>query len=242
MPFLFRAIWNTNIKNKVYLINLFPVFMIGSKIGVLALLVTCIAFSIRYIKNNKCKKLDKDKLQKSSKNRWKLLVYISSVIVLFVIFVMIVSNSHFYKNIKIHTEFLGINEPKDIFTYNFLNRFIFSDRLDFLANTHEAYIDANIFQKNFGIGYIERYSTKYESYKLIEMDIFDIFYRIGIIGATIWVYPLIKNTKLGRKKEFEYVLSNFWVILLALVAGHTLTAPAVGIYIVLIMSKNVKIE
>ena len=79
--------------------------------------------------------------------------------------------------------------------------------------------------------------------KLIEIDIFDIFYSIGIIGFVIWILYMIKgmkNSKLNGIYKFTFIL----LIIISIFAGHILTSTNVSIYLALmiILNKNEKEE
>ena len=243
IPILVVYILNKKWKNKAYLINFIPIFMIGSKNVILALIltisITLIYYPVNWYKkrnlDNKNNKIDNSKIIKN------IVIAMAILIVVIIGTILILPKTSLYKNIVIHLDFLEINTISDVCSYKFINRFIFSDRLDFLTNTNKNYMNANFIQKIFGIGYIENYDTDQETFKLIEMDVFDIFYRLGIIGFAIFWYPIIEKLKYivnNRKNiKLEYILSGILILMLSMFVGHTIVAPAVSIYIVIILEK-----
>ena len=83
--------------------------------------------------------------------------------------------------------------------------------------------------------------------KLIEMDLFDVYYNHGIIGfivfITITLYVLINVIKKRSKSNYEkYMLSlsALLIIVLSYITGHIITAPAVDIIAVIILLSLMK--
>ena len=88
-----------------------------------------------------------------------------------------IPKTSFYENLKIHYNFLKKNDVK-VFSKEFLDHFVFSQRLSMEERTRHNYNISPIQEKVFGIGYIENYSTDSVNLKIVEMDYFDIFYRM----------------------------------------------------------------
>jgi len=228
-PILIYYIFNNknNIKKIILaILMIYTYFNIGSKIVIISLILSLIYNLYLYIKLNKIKR--------------KNIVITLLLLTLIVIFsIIIIPRTNFYYNIILHLNYLGINSINDIFSYNFLNRFIFSDRLSYLEVTNNYYVNSSLIEKLFGIGFIQNYATDYVSYKTIEMDLFDIFYRIGIIGFIIYTFSIIKEIKynfneLNKIVKFSLVMT----LLIALLVGHTLVAPSVSIFIVYMLKYN----
>ena len=148
----------------------------------------------------------------------------------------------FYKNIQIHLDFLGVSNIFDILKdEELIDHFIFSSRLTFLENTRNSYLDSSVSEKFFGIGFIERYGTDELSLKTIEMDIFDIFYRSGIVGFILYLIPVYFVLSKRRKRiGLKTKLSISIFIFISILAGHVLTSPAVSIYLVILILGLVK--
>jgi hypothetical protein len=214
---------NQNLIKKIILILLvlLTYFQMGSKIVIISLILSIIFNLIITIKNDK------------NFNTKKLIYLLLSLIIIVTLLIIFIPKTNFYYNIVLHLNYLGINNLSDLFTYNTLNRFIFSDRLSFLSITNNYYINGSIIQKLFGLGSIINPYTDYIYIKSIEMDLFDIFYNIGIIGFIIYIIPLIKGFKEISKNSL-IIFSAILAIVIAMLVGHTLLAPAVAIYIIII--------
>ena len=224
-PFIVNYLFmkNQNIIKKVVLtlLVLLTYFQMGSKIVIISLIISIIFNLIITIKNDK------------NFNIKKLIYLLLSLIIIVTLLIIFIPKTNFYYNIVLHLNYLGINNISDLFTYNTLNRFIFSDRLSFLSITNNYFINGSIIQKLFGLGSIINPYTDYIYIKSIEMDLFDIFYNIGIIGFIIYIIPLIKGFKEISKNSL-IIFSAILAIVIAMLVGHTLLAPAVAIYIIII--------
>lgn len=221
-------------KNKIPLllgylgIILVTFLSIGTKAPLLSLIIilglVVLWFLIRFIKEKK----------------YKLLVGIGIGCLIFVIsLALIMPKTNFYKNIKQHMIYFNINS---LVSKEFVNEIIFSKRLDFLEVTKNNYHKASLIEKFIGIGYKENQGTLWENIKTIEMDYFDIFYRHGIIGFIIYfipcilvIYDIIKKLKKIDFEKYQYLVSIFLGLLLALFCGHVFTAPAVSIVLIYII-------
>lgn len=135
-----------------------------------------------------------------------------------------------------------------------LNGAIFSSRGAFFSQTVKSYKKAPISRKLLGLGYGGDYGKLpqlgiYKKVpKMIEMNFFDWFFNFGIIGFILLILPLIgltlsiiKNLLTGRFKQVDLtmiIISAEAAIGLgvAFMAGHVLSSPASGIYLVIILS------
>lgn len=241
MPIFFYHLFQKN--NKILnilsiLITFYLYLSIGTKAPLILFMVLLTYYFICYIK----------KLISSKK--YKSLSIISVLlVVLFCSFVLIIPKTNFYKNIKVHLEFLEIDKPSDIFrdkkTFDHL---IFSERLTFWSNTNKIYKKSGILEKVVGIGYINNYSTDQLSMKMVEMDFVDLFYRHGLLGFIIYMLPVaflfyqviskvfadrkrVKKSKIG----IAYLFSVIFSLLLSLITGHVILSPSVSIYVALIL-------
>lgn len=224
------------IKDKYKLIDIIGIiltvivlFSLGSKVTIVFLGVTLVFALIHYFKN--------------SKNKKKIALIFSPIIVIGVILSCIfVPKTNFYKNIQIHLDFLGVSNIFDILKdEELIDHFIFSSRLTFLENTRNNYLESSVSEKFLGIGFIERYGTDEVSLKTIEMDVFDIFYRSGIVGFILYLLPVYFILSNNRKKwSLISVLSVSIFMFISILAGHVLTSPAVSIYLVILILGLVK--
>ena len=228
-PFIIYYIFNKNnnyIKVLLIILIVYNYFTIGSKIIIISLILSIIFNLFLFLKNNKV-------------NNKKIIISIIGILLLIILGIYILPKTNFYYNIKLHLNFLGINNIKDLFTYNFINRFIFSDRLTFLLDINNIYFNSSILSKLFGIGFITNYATDLVSIKLIEMDLFDIFYRVGLIGFITFMIPIIKEIKVLFKDKYSIVIfSVILALFIAILVGHTLTAPSVSILLLFVLKCN----
>lgn len=205
---------------------------IGSKVPTIALIivlfVTVLLYMCKWVVNKEIVKL--------------IGGFIGTLIVCFSLLIIIPKTS-FYKNIKIHTKFLGIDSVGDLVNIKNVDRFIFSDRISFMEKTMNNYQKADLASKLLGIGYIENYGTDDVNIKLIEMDYYDIIFRHGIIGSIVYFTPLILIiTKKRLTKRFDIYnlylfISVIMIFILALFSGHIFVSPSVSYIVVVLVMK-----
>ena len=215
---------------------LFVIFNLGSKIVILSLGITLLVFFLLLIK----KQIEK-------KNIKIIALFLSLIIVISSIGIVLIPRTNFYQNIRIHLEFLGVENISEIFAdYQLFDHFVFSSRLSFLETTASNYYQAPLTEKLLGIGYVENYGTLEENRKTIEIDPFDLLFRHGIIGFLIYmipfVYLIVLSIKPRKKENFVYFLSLGISILLMCLSGHVLTSPAVSIFVVMILITMIDID
>lgn len=237
LPFILIYIKQNALKPWYFIIAIiiiYVIFTIGTKVPILSIsiiIVINLIYMLIYLWKNK-----------------KIKQIISVTILSFIILcssIMIVPKTSFYKNIKIHMDFLEISSPLEVFSDPYLlDHFIFSQRLTFLKRTTTSYLNSNLIEKAIGIGYIENYSTDKVNTKTIEMDYFDIFYRHGIIGFILFFLPLIIFIKKRKKNTYDSYtklnlnISILLIFILAFFSGHIFTAPATSIIVNMILILN----
>ncbi len=210
------------------LLYLSVILMMGTKTPLLALVITII-FSLIYL------------WVKSFKEKAYKIIGISFIfLTLFSIaLVFIVPKTNFYKNIKTHLDYLELDNVFEVFEdEKFVDHFIFSERLTFLARKNKIYDKAPFYQKVFGIGYYK----KQKKLKMIEMDYFDILYSNGIVGFLIFfgisLYVIIKVLRNAIKINYQnymLYLSFLFIIILSFFTGHIITGPSVSLLSALII-------
>lgn len=210
------------------LLYLVVILTIGTKTPLLSLLITIgMTFIYIMIKSYKDKK-------------YKRILSSFIIIVIGIIsLIILIPKTNFYKNIKVHLDFLKVEDVTDIIDNgNLIDHFIFSQRVTFLTDRKSIYDNATFQEKLFGIGYY--YNDKKD--KLVEMDYFDIYLNHGIIGFiiffSIYLYILVQATKIKRKLDFNLYMLNVSMLLilfLSLFTGHIITAPAVSLIVVVII-------
>ena len=230
-PLMFIILKNlkNNILKIIYVIlYLVVILTIGTKTPLLTLLIT-IGFSYLYYMFYCIKK----------KTYKPLIITGSIIVVAFASLLLILPKTNFYKNIKVHLEYLEVDNIVDIFKEEALiDHFIFSQRLTFLEAKSKDYNKASTYEKIFGIGYTE----DKEQTKLIEMDYFDIFYSHGLVGFLTIIgiyfyilYRVLINSKKNFFDSYMKKLSLFLILLLSLLTGHIITAPAVSIIAIILI-------
>ncbi len=233
LPVLIIYIKKINVSMIILLlINLYVILSIGTKVPVLSFILVFIINVIYFISKLIAKKDYK-----------KLRIIVIPILIIIIMCIFIFPKTSFYKNLVIHITYLEEKDDGNIPLSEFVDHFIFSQRLTFEENTKEAYVESSLLEKAFGIGYIENYNTINESVKTVEIDYFDVFYRHGIVGFIIFFTPLIyvlKNVIKKMKKinfvKLNLLLSIILILLLALFQGHILVTPANSIYVALILA------
>ena len=210
------------------LLYLVVILTIGTKTPLLSLLITIgMTFIYIMIKSYKDKK-------------YKRILSSFIIIVIGIIsLIILIPKTNFYKNIKVHLDFLKVEDITDIIDNgNLIDHFIFSQRVTFLTDRKSIYDNATFQEKLFGIGYY--YNGKKD--KQVEMDYFDIYLNHGIIGFiiffSVYLYILVQTTKIKRKLNFNLYMLNVSMLLilfLSLFTGHIITAPAVSLIVVVII-------
>ena len=226
-----------------YMISIFPkkkysfliivlyfvvIFMMGTKTPLLSFCFT-LGVSLAYLLVNCWKK----------RQYKKILFSLLLLLVGFSFLIAILPKTTFYKNIEVHLDFLGINNVSEIFSKKeYIDHFIFSQRLTFLKNKSLIYKESPFYQKLFGIGYLKNG----EEMKQIEMDYFDIYYNHGIVGFlllfTIFLAILISILRSKRTKSYERFMmdaSLYLIFLLSFFTGHILTTPSVSLIAIIII-------
>ncbi len=211
------------LKVVTYLELLCVIVLVGTKtlfIGIIITLLYLLYKRLRYsyvVMNEK-------------KSKLPLLIGIPIVIILIVLFPKI----PMIKNINTTLDYYKIHSVKDVFKLENIDNIVFSKRLSNLSNVHKEFMKGETQDFIYGLG-----KTKIEKINVIEIDIFDIFYSIGIFGTFAYILLILYTTKfniLRNDKSFACIL----FIIISLFTGHVLTKPMVSIYIALlyILSRN----
>ena len=232
LPFVLISIRKIKLQYIILLIiNIYVIFSIGTKVPVIAFTIIVIVNLIYYL------------ILLIKEKRYKILsILILPIILLIGISITLLPKTTFYKNIKIHINFLEKIDNNKISKEHLIDHFIFSQRLTFEKKTRKAYTNSNILEKVFGIGYIENYSTDNVSFKIIEIDYMDILYRHGPSGFVLFFYPvIICLIKIFKKIRINYKNMNIYlsillILLLGLFQGHIFTTPAISLFVALIIS------
>lgn len=225
---MFNCKGKTILKVLYTILYLVVILTIGTKTPLLSLIIT-IGMTFIYIMINSYK----DKKYK------RILSSFIIIVIGIISLIILIPKTNFYKNIKVHLDFLKVKDVTDIVeSGNLIDHFIFSQRVTFLTDRKSIYDNASTSEKLFGIGYY--YNGKKD--KQVEMDYFDIYLNHGIIGFiiffSVYLYILVQTTKIKRKLNFNLYMLNVSMLLilfLSLFTGHIITAPAVSLIVVVII-------
>ena len=153
-------------------------------------------------------------------------------LIIVLILLLLLPQSSLYKNIKTSLEYYHIQNVSDLLTFQNIDNVIYSNRLSFAYNLHKNYQKEDISGKIFGMG-----RQKIMTMKDAEIDIFDIFYSIGILGFMIYlVFFVLVINKAKLKGIYAYL---FWLlILISLFSGHVLLSPMTSSYLAIMVGIN----
>ena len=214
-------------------IYLYVILTIGTKTPLLSLGITIFFTYLWFIYNA-------IKVKKYKRIGISLIALVLFTIAL----ILILPKTTFYKNIETHLNYLKLDNVTEVFEdEKLVDHFIFSSRLKFMKERQQDYMDGNIYQKLFGIGYLNNQKEA----KVVEMDYFDIYYNHGIIGFILFFgmygYFFYLIMKERRKLDFEQYMLYISILLsifLSFFTGHIITAPAVSILVTVLLLILVK--
>ena len=216
---------NRNVFLKIFtaIETIFCIYLIGTKTILLGSIIVLLYFLIPKI----FKIFKKDVLK-------NILISILIATILLILIIIVVPSMPLYKNILLALKFFNVNSLTDFLKIEVIDNIIFSGRLNILENINEIYCNSQFMTYIFGLG-----ETTLLNLKLIEIDIFDIFYSIGILGIFIYLMIMIKGIKKAKLKSI-YLFSFILLIFVSLFTGHILTSTCVSIYLGLnfILTKN----
>lgn len=191
--------------------------LIGTKV-----LMGGLLFTILYLLFQEREKL----FFKKSKNV-KIGIIIFSVLVL-IIGSILFTKTRTYQNMVVQNNFFKV---ENVLSLEFVNRVIYNDRITFLSDNFDYFKNQSTDNILLGIG------INNSDIKMVEIDVFDIIFRYGIIGIIIYLYSIISTIRfkgLTQEEKISFIL----FILISLTSGHVLIYPAVSIYISLIFSSK----
>ena len=159
--------------------------------------------------------------------------------ILLLSFSFVLPKTNFYKNIETHLDYLKLDHITDVFQEEeFIDHFIFSQRLTFLRREGNLYHKASIYQKLFGIGYLEEGKPT----KLVEMDYFDIYFHHGIFGFVLYfsiifvlLFKIVRQKNTLTFSRYMLGVSIWYAIILSFFTGHIMTAPSVSFLLTIMM-------
>ena len=212
----------------ISIVYLIVILMVGTKTPLLTLGIT-LGISLLYLWN----------YYRKAKEYKKIAISLGIVLLACISLLIVIPHTNFYKNIKTHLNYLGLNHVTEVFKdKGLVDHFIFSSRLKFMKNKALIYKESSSYEKIFGIGYVNNNKNT----KQIEMDYFDIYYSHGLLGFVIYfsivlyvIYCIMDHAKARGYENGMRFLSFFLIIFLAFFTGHIITAPAVSLIVVLLL-------
>ena len=196
------------------------IYLVGTKTLILGSIIISIYFLFKYLRP----------VYKSLDNKKKYPLW-TLLILLIIGTIILLPKMAVTKNIIRAINYYGFN-LNNIFSLNGLDKLIFSSRLEVLGKVINLYLNSPLINILMGLG-----KSYVNTFKGIEIDIFDIFFSIGIIGILVYGYLCFKNIKDVKLKGiylFTFILS----IMISLVTGHILNTPNVSIYVGLLFCLN----
>lgn len=196
--------------------------------------------------------------KKDNREYVKINLFINLIV--FAGFVLYIPFSPIAKNTSIHITLLQNKEPAETPTEETekkakpgkqqlnnqqIEDFILSSRGAFLEQQKQYFTEAPVSQKILGMGYAGNYK---KSPKLVEMDFYDLFFSFGILGFLLYFIPFIRIAfemamKVLRNLKYHFTIENVLVAIgivlglgIAFSAGHVFTAPAVSIYLAILIA------
>ena len=207
-------------KNYIVLIIILICSSIASLLIGTKVLMGGIIFTILYLIWN-----EKNFFLRQSK-KIKIIV-ISLFVILITISGFLFTKTRTYKNMQVQQDFFKVD---NIFSLEFINRVIYNDRLTFLDDNYTYYKNQNIDKKLLGI------AINNNDIKMVEIDIFDILFRYGIVGIILFVSSII-TINFKEIKVYDKI-SMILLVIISLTSGHVLIYPAVSIYFSLAVAKD----
>ena len=217
LPYLF-----VNLEKRINPIEIFTIilavfsaFLLGTRLPI-AVFLFCILYLLikKLIKDIKIKKIN----------------YVNLILFLIFLgcFIYKFQATPLYKNLYNRVEYLNISKPLDaVKDFKSVDQFIFNKRLTYLKNNNKLITKANISNKLIGLGY-----TK----KMVEMDLFDIFYQFGIIGFIIFALIYAKLLATIKTKKSIKTLPIVVIVITSLLSGHILLSPSVSLVMMVIVA------
>jgi hypothetical protein len=197
------------------------ILILGTKTTFFGFIIVLLYFIIRYIKNH---------YKSFSKKKVILIICILLVAIPLIGYIFV--NSYAFERIMKNINYFKAYK----LDYYFINKVIFSRRLEFLIDLYKIYIKSPILTFIIGLG-----STFLNAFKYVEMDIFDIFFRIGILGTLVYLIMFINLLRKNKLKSV-YLFSMILFIFISLFQGHVFISVCASIYPALLFLLNKTVD
>ena len=197
------------------IISLFASILIGTRLPLITFLICMLYIFI--------KKLIKD-IKNKKINYTNIIIFV----VFIICFIYKFKATPLCKNMINHINNLNLNNPIDVFTnFKLFDHFVFNKRLSFLTNINKVMVSSPLINKLFGLNVIN---------KTVEMDLFDIFYRYGIIGFTLLIFIITYIIKKFKNRKDVHLLPIAIIIISSCLSGHVLLSPNVALVAAVILA------
>lgn len=134
-----------------------------------------------------------------------------------------------YQNMIVQQKFF---EVENIVSLNFINRVVYNNRLTFLKENFDYFKNQDVIEILLGIG-MENHDIK-----MVEIDIFDILFRYGIIGFIAFCGTIVVTINWKKINKIDKV-SILLLLMISFTSGHVLIYPAVSIYLGIFTSQSI---
>lgn len=235
----------------VFLLGLFSLLILGTKVGYLGVVATLLGTLFYLLVHVFIKK-----------ENHALNITIFSILLLFII--GITPFLPVYKNIEIQNhELINIINEKEHLSTDILEEkikendayliedknqnIVFSGREVFLKQNIEYFRHQGIISKLFGVGFENKYLGDLEIANKVEIDIFDTFFAFGLFGFLLYWSPflyfsflilviLLRKYKMILNPNINFALLSIGLaVIISMISGHIFVAPSVSIYVTLIL-------
>ena len=243
LPFLEKRVKYTDVA--LFLLLLFSVFYIGTKVPPLSLFIYMGMMAVVMV------------WLFAAKNRKASFSYVKLSTMILLLGLVMSIQSPLTKNVvstyghlfagsgEILTGEITEEEKREEEKDKEIEQAILSSRNLYNDMIRERFEKSDLTGKMFGIGYYVQDKDGKFTDKMIEMDAYDIYYRHGVVGSILYFAPLVLLGMFLLKRFFASfsmhmksyrIISYCYAIVIGLavglLTGHVLTSPAVSIYIV----------
>ena len=193
------------------------IFLVGTKTLFVGMILTLLYLYYRHLRYSYV-------VMNEKKNK-----VVNIFIILIIIgLIGIIPFSPMMKNIKTTLNYYNIKNIKDVVKVENIDNIIFSKRISNAVTVNKEFIKSNKEGIIYGLGL-----SKIKEIKVIEIDLIDIFYSIGVFGIFIYFLLLLYTTRFNELKEAKAFSCSLF-ILMSIFTGHILIKPMVSIYIALL--------
>ena len=209
------------LKFVVYVELILAIILIGTKTLFIGLIITLLYLLYRKIRYSYV-------VMNEKKSKLPIIFGIIVLVTLIIVFPKL----PMVKNIKTTLDYYNIHKVSDVLDIKNIDNVVFSKRLSNLNEVNKIFIKGESHDFIYGLGI-----SKIKSVNVIEIDIFDIFYSVGIFGSFVYILLILFTVRFNGLDK-DKALSCALFIFMSLFTGHILIKPMVSIYIALLYILN----